>query len=112
MCHPTYLLFVSLNDLPRNIVPYIQKFGRNPVTGKPLALKDLIKLTFHKNADGRSKANVSLPAQGIQIELYPTRGPRVGRVGILRLIVAVNRLLALATFLFFLRRLHSTLLRH
>ncbi|CAI5508430.1 unnamed protein product, partial [Closterium sp. Naga37s-1] len=35
-----------------NIVPYIQKFKRNPVTGKPLALKDLIKLHFHKNADG------------------------------------------------------------
>ena len=78
MCHPTYLLFVSLNDLPRNIVPYIQKFGRNPVTGKPLALKDLIKLTFHKNADGRSKANVNLPAQGILIELLSNSWPPCG----------------------------------
>jgi peptidyl-prolyl cis-trans isomerase-like protein 2 len=36
----------------RNIIPYVQKFKKNPVTGLPLALKDLIKLHFHKNADG------------------------------------------------------------
>jgi peptidyl-prolyl cis-trans isomerase-like protein 2 len=35
-----------------NIIPYVQKFKKNPVTGLPLALKDLIKLHFHKNADG------------------------------------------------------------
>eukprot|EP01018_Ginkgo_biloba_P014435 Gb_10179 [translate_table: standard] len=35
-----------------NIIPYIQKFGKNPVTGAPLAVKDLIKLQFHKNSEG------------------------------------------------------------
>ena len=35
-----------------NIVPYIQKLHRHPTTGEPLELKDVIKLTFHKNADG------------------------------------------------------------
>jgi len=35
-----------------NVVPYIQKYHRNPVTGESLELKDLIQLHFHKNADG------------------------------------------------------------
>lgn len=35
-----------------NIVTYVQKFKRHPVSGEPLALKDIITLTFHKNADG------------------------------------------------------------
>ena len=35
-----------------NIVNYVQKFHRHPVTGQPLALKDIVTLTFHKNADG------------------------------------------------------------
>ncbi|EFJ34420.1 ubiquitin-protein ligase, PUB49 [Selaginella moellendorffii] len=35
-----------------HIVPYVQKHKKNPVTGTPLSLKDLIKLEFHKNADG------------------------------------------------------------
>ena len=30
-------------------VPYVPKHGKHPVTGEPLALKDLTKLTFHKN---------------------------------------------------------------
>lgn len=34
-----------------NIVPYLRKFNRDPVTGKPLASKDLIKLNFFKNAE-------------------------------------------------------------
>lgn len=33
-------------------MPYIKKFGKHPITGRPLAAKDLIKLTFHKNAQG------------------------------------------------------------
>lgn len=32
-----------------NIVPYIQKYKRSPVTGEPLKLTDLIKLQFLKN---------------------------------------------------------------
>lgn len=35
-----------------HIVPYIRKFHRHPVSGQPLELKDLVKLNFHKNADG------------------------------------------------------------
>ncbi|KAI7953860.1 hypothetical protein MJO28_006407 [Puccinia striiformis f. sp. tritici] len=33
-----------------NIIPYIKKYARDPVTGSPLASKDLIKLNFFKNA--------------------------------------------------------------
>lgn len=36
----------------RNIVPYIRKYGKHPVTGVPLKQEDLIPLTFHKNAEG------------------------------------------------------------
>ena len=32
-----------------NIVPYVQKNKKCPVSGAPLSLKDLTKLTFHKN---------------------------------------------------------------
>lgn len=34
------------------IVAYLKQFKHNPVTGKPMDAKSLIKLTFHKNADG------------------------------------------------------------
>lgn len=34
-----------------NIVPYVQKFKRHPVSGEPLLLRDIIQLHFHKNAD-------------------------------------------------------------
>ena len=36
-----------------NIVPYLKKFRRHPVTGAPLAATDLIRLQFHKNGDGK-----------------------------------------------------------
>lgn len=35
-----------------NILPYIRKYKKNPVSGKPLKSSDLIKLNFHKNAEG------------------------------------------------------------
>ncbi|KAJ4767407.1 Peptidyl-prolyl cis-trans isomerase-like 2 [Rhynchospora pubera] len=35
-----------------NIMSYIKKFGKHPVSGAPLKFEDLISLTFHKNADG------------------------------------------------------------
>ena len=35
-----------------NIVPYIQQFHRHPVTGAELQLKDIVQLTFHRNAAG------------------------------------------------------------
>lgn len=37
----------------RNIIPYIRKYGRHPVTGAPLKQDDLIPLTFHRNSDGK-----------------------------------------------------------
>ncbi|XP_065830529.1 RING-type E3 ubiquitin-protein ligase PPIL2-like [Oscarella lobularis] len=36
-----------------NIVPYLKQYGHNPVTGEPLEAKSLIKLAFHKNAEGK-----------------------------------------------------------
>ncbi|XP_065197325.1 RING-type E3 ubiquitin-protein ligase PPIL2-like [Sycon ciliatum] len=36
-----------------NIVPYLKKFGRNPVNGERLDSKSLIRLNFHKNAEGK-----------------------------------------------------------
>eukprot|EP00249_Psilotum_nudum_P018745 c26942_g1_i1 orf=344-2128(+) len=41
-----------------NIIPYIQKFGKNPVTGAPFAIKDLIKLQFYKNSEGEYQCPV------------------------------------------------------
>ena len=35
-----------------HIVPYLQKHKKNPVTGEELTVKDLVKLTFHKNPQG------------------------------------------------------------
>ncbi|CAK4659085.1 hypothetical protein LEN26_005537 [Aphanomyces euteiches] len=34
------------------IIPYVKDHGINPVTGQPLAIKDLIKLHIHKNLEG------------------------------------------------------------
>lgn len=36
-----------------NIVPYLKKFHRHPVSGQPLAASDLVKLHFHRNTDGQ-----------------------------------------------------------
>ncbi len=34
-----------------NIIPYLKRYGRNPVNGKPLKLDELTKLTAHRDAD-------------------------------------------------------------
>ena len=36
-----------------SIIPFIQKHGRNPATGKKLAQADLIRLNFHRNEEGQ-----------------------------------------------------------
>ncbi|CAM1327601.1 PPIL2 (predicted), partial [Pycnogonum litorale] len=36
-----------------SIVPFLKKYGTNPVDGKPLEAKSLIKLKFHKNSEGK-----------------------------------------------------------
>lgn len=41
-----------------NILPYIKKYGKHPVTGAPLTEDDLIHLTFHKNSDGEFQCPV------------------------------------------------------
>jgi peptidyl-prolyl cis-trans isomerase-like protein 2 len=41
-----------------NIMSYIKKFGKHPVTGAPLKFEDLIPLIFHKNADGEFQCPV------------------------------------------------------
>ncbi|GMJ08051.1 PLANT U-BOX 49, plant U-box 49 [Hibiscus trionum] len=41
----------SVFDL-MNIIPYIRKYGKHPVTGVSLKQEDLINLTFHKNSEG------------------------------------------------------------
>ena len=38
-------------------VPYVQKHKKHPVTGEPLELKQLTKLTFHKNDAGRVRVS-------------------------------------------------------
>jgi peptidyl-prolyl cis-trans isomerase-like protein 2 len=39
-------------------VPYVQKHKKHPVTGEPLELKQLTKLTFHKNDAGEYECPV------------------------------------------------------
>ena len=36
-----------------SIVPYLKKYGMNPVNGDALNAKDLVKLNFSKNNDGK-----------------------------------------------------------
>lgn len=36
-----------------NIVPFLKKFGVNPINGTKLDAKSLIKLNFHKNSEGK-----------------------------------------------------------
>ncbi|XP_057975282.1 peptidyl-prolyl cis-trans isomerase CYP65 [Malania oleifera] len=47
----------SVFDL-MNIIPYIRKFGKHPVTGVPLKQEDLIPLNFHKNSEGEYQCPV------------------------------------------------------
>lgn len=48
-----------LTPVVQAIVPYIMKFKRHPVTGEPLALKDLTRLNFSRNADGEFNCPVT-----------------------------------------------------
>ncbi|KAI9766314.1 MAG: Peptidyl-prolyl cis-trans isomerase cyp8 [Geoglossum simile] len=49
--HPVCTADGAIFDLT-NILPWLKKHGTNPVTGKKLESKELIKLNFHKNDDG------------------------------------------------------------
>ena len=40
----------------RYILPFLKKYGINPVNGKKLSAKEMVKLNFHKNSKGRSSS--------------------------------------------------------
>lgn len=42
-----------------NIVPFIKKYKKCPVTGSPLKVADLIKLKIHRNKEGRMHCPMS-----------------------------------------------------
>ena len=54
VCTPNGICFDIVN-----IVPFVKKYGKNPVDGTPLKLDDLIKLTFYKDAEGNYICPVS-----------------------------------------------------
>lgn len=41
-----------------NIVPWLKQYGTNPVTGEKMKAKDLIKMTWHQNADKKKHCPV------------------------------------------------------
>ncbi|XVF61354.1 hypothetical protein PTKIN_Ptkin08bG0123200 [Pterospermum kingtungense] len=45
-------IYVGTLHFHLNIIPYIRKYGKHPVSGAPLKQEDLIPLTFHKNSEG------------------------------------------------------------
>ncbi|XP_067861636.1 RING-type E3 ubiquitin-protein ligase PPIL2 [Heptranchias perlo] len=48
VCTPDGMVFDLLS-----IIPWIKKFGTHPTTGEKLDVKSLIKLTYHKNSEGK-----------------------------------------------------------
>ena len=50
--HPVCTASGQIFEL-ENIVPFVQKYHKNPVTNEPLELGALIKLKFAKNAEGQ-----------------------------------------------------------
>lgn len=36
-----------------NIMPYVRKHKKNPITGETMTVKDLIRLNISKNSDGK-----------------------------------------------------------
>jgi peptidyl-prolyl cis-trans isomerase-like 2 len=57
--HPVGTRLGTVYDLA-NIVPYVKKHHRDPVLGVPLTGRDLIRLHFHRNSEGRYHCPVSL----------------------------------------------------
>lgn len=43
-----------------NIVPFLKEFGKNPVTGKPLKIEELIRLTIHRDNENNMICPVSM----------------------------------------------------
>ncbi|CEH18682.1 Cyclophilin type, U box-containing peptidyl-prolyl cis-trans isomerase [Ceraceosorus bombacis] len=42
-----------------HVIPYLNKYGTNPATGQAMQIKDLVKLNFHKNENGKYHDPVS-----------------------------------------------------
>ena len=49
-----------------NIVPFLRKHKRHPMTGAPLALSELTRLHFHRNADGEYHCPVLNKARAVR----------------------------------------------
>lgn len=56
-----------------NIVPYLKKFRRHPVTGRPLSASELIKLHFHKNVEGKYHCPVMFKAFNYHTHIVAVR---------------------------------------
>ena len=65
-----------------SIVPYIKKFGTNPVTGKPLALEDLFKLHFHKNTDDQYSCPITYKVRCTSLRPWIRTPTSVRRPGV------------------------------
>ncbi|SJX65363.1 related to Peptidyl-prolyl cis-trans isomerase [Sporisorium reilianum f. sp. reilianum] len=56
-----------------NLIPYVRKYGTHPVTGKPFDLDHVVRLTFHKNEQGRFHDPVSFKEFGQHSHLVAIR---------------------------------------
>lgn len=48
----------------KNVIPYVKKYGVNPITGGRMEVKELVPLHFHKNADGKLQCPVTFKELG------------------------------------------------
>lgn len=58
-----------------NIMPYVRKHKRNPVTGEALAPKDLVRLNVSKNADGKWHCPVTFKVRPARLFRRVTHPP-------------------------------------
>lgn len=72
MCTKEGVIFDILN-----IMPYVRKHKKNPVTGDALAPKDLVRLNVSKNADGKWHCPVTFKVRPYDGASYPPP-PREG----------------------------------
>ena len=68
-----------------NILPYIKKHKKNPVTGLPLKATELIKLNFHTNADGDYHCPITFKVFNensyiVKLTTSLTKKPKTGKI--------------------------------
>ena len=56
-----------------NLIPYLRKYGTHPITGNPFDLDHVVRLTFHKNEQGRFHDPVSFKEFGPHSHLVAVR---------------------------------------